>query len=88
MDCIVNAKLSGAGLSHSRQKGIAKGLADLCRSARLSSHPPLLPAAAGGKREHWKALCLVKVLYDELYRFINSYLALKTVRFKHVFLSF
>ncbi len=25
----------------------------------VSSHPPLLPAAAGGKREHWKALKVV-----------------------------
>jgi hypothetical protein len=54
----------------------------------VSSRPPLLPAAAGGTSEHWQALSPVKVLYDELHRIIVSYLAQKTVRFKHIFLSF
>ncbi len=46
------------------KKGMAKG-GSPCAGARGrasggcnsgSSQPPLLPAAAGGKREHWKAL--------------------------------
>ncbi len=38
-------------------KGMAKGGSPL-PEREVSSQPPLLPAAAGGKREHWKALCL------------------------------
>ena len=36
-------------------KGIAQGLAPV-PECEVSSHLPLLPAAAGGKKEHWKAL--------------------------------
>jgi len=38
------------------KKGIAKSGLALCRSVRCPSHPPLLPAAAGGTREKRKAL--------------------------------
>ena len=45
------------------KQGIAKG-GSPCAGARGVLAPPLLPAAAGGTREHWKALynCLLSRL--------------------------
>jgi hypothetical protein len=46
------------GLCNSRQKGDCKGRLAPLPEREVSSHSPLLAAAAGGKKEHWNALDL------------------------------
>jgi len=43
------------------KKGLQRAASPL-PEREVSSHPPLLPAAAGSKREIWKALCLIELV--------------------------
>ena len=44
------------------KKGLQRAASPL-PEREVSSHPPLLPAAAGGKKENWKALALVLYIF-------------------------
>jgi hypothetical protein len=53
--CSTHAYFSLRAFQCSPKRGLQRAASPL-PEREVSSHPPLLPAAAGGKKEHWKAL--------------------------------